>query len=477
MIKLYSIISLLPALLIFQKMRKRQDLTCIDILVLFQTLYMCIVPIIGDTEKVLNIVRDDGEVQFMIFFYYNIFIWFLVIADRMITANINLRGTPYHFTVYIRKWIENNKLKTSTIFFLLLLSLLQWYIAQMDFDRLLEFGGNISQEQERELQADYNTPFNMFLSGGILVVRLYVMMVAYAFYYQWKKGTIKMKSNWPFILLIISEVFIHLQIPRIQFLETLFFLLFVFYSVNKSSLTMKNLSRYAVIMALAVVVVLPIMSGVKIVRRLLTTGNVSYSNFIEVMETGIGMMLKGDVDIESADNKSERMWDLYQSVGIGVKADYQGDGTLTLYAILHSIPKAIYPDKPADGSQSLVEKHSGMNHDISDSLLLIGIMENKVIGPLLGILYYFIVFFSLVIVASFLRKVIPEQMCNPVTVAAFFNWMNHIEISFDGWVSSVIAFVLWYLFFFFMIKSFSFFNIRFIKHKYHVTPAIPLRQN
>ena len=292
------------------------------------------------------------------------------------------------------------------------------------------------------------------------------MMLLCAYYYQWKKGLLHAKSKFWFVLLIILECIIHLQIPRIQFLETLFFLFFVFYALNKEKLSIWSVSKYIVLLWLSVAIVLPLIQGVKLVRRVLSD-NANYSNFMEVVQTGAMMMINGEVVYEDADNKGERMWDLYQSLGIGVKSKYEGNGTLTMYAILHSIPRFIYPEKPNEGSQSLMEKYSGMNHDLSDSLLMMGVMENKILGPLLGVMYYLIVFSSLIIVFQILKVFIPHVMCNPVAVSSFFTWLDHIEISFDGWVSSVIGFVLWYLFFYILIHLFLFFHVHFTKNNHY----------
>ena len=103
-IKIFAFLSLFPSLYSLNKIVKRKDLTCIDIIIFFQTIYMAIIPLFGDIKYFpYKSVQSDLSLQIYVFFIYNVFTWLLVVVDYF---DLFKQYSIIKITVFVRKWAK-----------------------------------------------------------------------------------------------------------------------------------------------------------------------------------------------------------------------------------------------------------------------------------------------------------------------------------------------------------------------------------
>jgi hypothetical protein len=459
-IKIFSLFSLLPVLYVLNKIRKRRDFSCADILLFFETLYVAFVPLIGNEELIkYRVVRENYSVQLDLFLIYNLFAWLLVIIDIVFFHNSNNKNTLLNVTGYIRTWVKRNILPNKILVFLIILSILQWGINMSSYTRDVEMGLG-SLDQRRDNIAETNTPFSLWLNSGLHFIRLYVVFMTSVYFFQKKVLGKKIEKKWLFGILVISEAFLHLQISRIYVLESVVLVLLIYYSLFKAQITFKSIFKGVVSLVLVVLLVFPLITGFRSARYAMIGGHLNSDNIVEVVGTGIRMMMDGDIDMEDADNKDTRMWDMYEALCLGCRSDYQGYGELTANAISVGIPSIIYPDKSKTGSQGIIEVETGANTDIADSMLLLGIMEFKFLSPILCVMYYGIFIISLMLIHRFIKNTFYNSNAIIIIFICVFMWLNRIEMTFDSLIATIINMLIWYSI---LLISLGVFNI---KNKY-----------
>lgn len=465
LIRFLSLLSLLPLFYIYSKVKKRRDLSCLDILVLFYTLFMGLIPLFDDLDDLMAEVKQNDAVQIYVFFVNNVFVWGLVLIDRYILSR--KKNSLWNMTSFIRNWASHHILSDKILLFLFILVVFQWIIGNIAVQEMTAIGVSGTGIELREAKAEYNTPFMMFLSLGTQVLRMYVIFTMTIFFIQSKAKYGRLKHKWAFIFLVILEFLLFMQGARLDLIESVLLLFIILYSLKKNEISNKNIAKYVSLTLLVAIMVFPLITGLRFARKAVIASSQTDLNVLEVLGMGFDMLLNGDVDLEDVDNKGSRAWDFYQSMCLASSSDYEGTGFLTTIAVLHAVPKAILPDKP-EGSQTVVEKATGRNVDMTDSLLLLGVMESRLLAPFWGLLLYMIVFSSFSFMYKFLYGILPQSMCVPFVVGQFFWWTNHVEVSFDSWLSSVITLIMWYFVFYFMIIIMKLFKIRLLEYSHVV---------
>lgn len=463
LIKILSIIAFLPMMHVIKKVIKRRDLTVIDILLTFQTLYMSIIPFWGDQNEIsYPILRTEPIVPVYICVVYVCFASCLILADSWLSRKYTEISHPYHITSFIRNWIVRCRFSNKILILLLVLFVFQCYVTMNNYTRSLEIGIG-SMEQIRAASQASQTPFQMWISGGLHVFRLYAVFMITALFFQYKKGMIIFRQKWLLYLLVLCEVLWHLQISRTYVLESVCLVILMVYAMRKDHLRVIDVGKYMMICGLVIFMLFPLIQGFRYARRVMVGSGVTADNYVDFFSEAWTILKHSDMKLDKLDNSASRQWNVYQIIGLSYNCEYEGNGTLTAYAIMHGIPKAVFPAKPRYGSQTIIERATGINDDLGDSYLMNGVMENRFLAPIWATLFYLMDFLALFFLFKMLGKYLPSVLCLPLYINHLFRNVDKIEVTFDGFIPSIYGFILWYMVFYFALKGFEKLNVRFLQ--------------
>lgn len=446
LIKVLSFISLLPSFLILSKIKKTRDLSCIDIFVLFMEIYVAVIPLIFDSKDIsLKIIINNDIIPIYVFIVFNSFIWFLLILNNICFRY--LRGNYlFNITRGINTWSSRYEFSYKFFYFCLVLQVIQWYTIYGGYQNSMEIGVH-DLATMRELQRASNSPINMWISSSQHILRLYSIFLLTIFFLH---KSFKCKPKKYKILAYccaVSQLLVQLQISRTYIVESLFFILIIMYSCNRNIVTLKNIAKGASVLIVIVVLVFPLITAYRFAKYYMI-GNSNNTDIITFVTTGVGMVANGDIDIKDADNSSERVWNVYSILAYTYEIEYEGNGELTVNAFSYGVPSFIYPNKSKLGSQGIIERESKLHLDVADSLLLLGMLENRIFGPILAIIYCIIIFISFNFILTLFRRFFISIY--PLVLSTFYIWTNEIEMTFDGFLPRLIQLLMWILFVLFL---------------------------
>lgn len=450
-IKLLAFLSLFPIIPTILKIYKRNNLTCIDIILLYQTLYMCIIPIIFDHKNITYPdVRNRSDVHLYIFYIYNAFAYLLLLIDQILIHKYPKSNSIYFFTKYINKWSRDHILSTKILYLIVLIEIVQWYIVLSSFSESQAIGIG-SMDYYREMKKMRQTPFTIWIENGSDILRLYVIFILTVFYIQYKQTLISLRKKWVFIVICIIELLYHLQISRTYLLESISLVALIVYATNKSTFTLKSVLKISCALVVVIMIGFPILSGIRAAKRVMIASNISVENIYDLLKTNSDILFS-DIDFSESDNKDDRVWNVYQIIGYSYLVQYKGQGELTYNAISIGLPKLLFPNKSELGSQGIIEKKTGINDDIADSMLLLGVMENRLIGFFYSAIYYMLVILFFDVFLKLLKKIFKNDLCIPIVIVYTFVWLNRVEFSFDGFIPTYINLILWYPVFYILLR-------------------------
>ena len=463
LIKLFAFISLFPSFYVVNKIIKGKDLTCIDVLILFQTLYMAVIPLLGDTSQIAyKSILSDYYAQFYTFVIYNIFVWLLVLVDFIFESKY--KGL-YSLSWYIRRWSCSKKFNSGVLILLFLLIIFQWYLVYKTFERSVLLGvGSMESIRENVLQT--NTSYNMWLFSGSHLIRLYVVfLLTVLFWDKQFSRKLSVVEKGIFWVMVILELLLHIQISRTYLFESLFWYFIIVYSYRRNYFNLTKFVRYFIVFLLSIVFLFPIITEFRNIRRVMVSQNVNVGNVIDLLSYQFKSLDNKRNVSKTADNKSSRIWNVYQIICLGVNSPYEGNGELTINAVSVGIPKFIYSGKSKTGSQMIIENVLGVHEDVADSFLLLAILENRIMAPILTLFYYFVVLFSFFGLAKVLISYLSEWLTMPLLLSSIYIWLNRVENSFDGFIPAIMQMFLWYVALYAIIKLIQLLHINLYKKK------------
>ena len=174
-IKIYALLSLLPFIYVINKVVKRQDLTCFDLILTFHTLYFAVVPLVSDIDDIeYKIVRNNSEVHFLTFFFYNMFAYMLCIADSILKRRKGFY--LYNLTALIRYAVNKIIQKQNIVWLIFAIEIFLWFMQSVSTILLFERGVR-SLEDEREAVRATNTPIIMLSMGLSHLMKIFCLFL------------------------------------------------------------------------------------------------------------------------------------------------------------------------------------------------------------------------------------------------------------------------------------------------------------
>lgn len=459
-IKLFAIFSLLTLFPTFLKIKQRKDLSCIDIILLCQSLYMCFIPLFYNVDNItFTRVKKRIDVHIYIFLIYNAFAYLMILIDKILQRKYANTNSFFLITRYIRNWSLRHKMQYNYLPFIIFIIAIQWYLIYSSFTYSQEIGLG-SMEYLREQRLENQSPITILLSGMSSLLRLYVVFILTIFYVQNKGQHQSIKEKFLLYGSILFEIILHFQISRTYLVESSILIVLIIYAINKGTLKIKNIINSSIVLILFIIIVFPIITGIRTAKRYLIQNNISVTNISDLLNYSIETLISNKINIEQVDNSQSRVWYVYQIIGYSYTVPYYGNGELTVNAISYGIPKFLFPQKSKDGSQGIIEKKTGLHEDIADSMLLLGVMENRFLGWIIAVFYYVLIIISYEKIRGLLYRFLKNDWCMPVILLALFIWLNRIEYSFDNFISSIIQASLCYIAFYYAVKLYNKVNLK-----------------
>lgn len=450
-IKLLALLSLLPFFRTIGKIKRREDLTCIDFILFFHTIYFVIIPLIGDVKEITYpIVRSSSSIHWYVFIVYNAFAYTLVFIDFEICRKRRFTHSIFYLTKFIRNFLARIEIDKSVLILTSVLIGLELYSITSSILFAHIVGGG-AMEDIRQSTLENNTPVQMFVKGGIHTTRLIAIILLYLLVSRLRESGTLVRYKAVVYLLVCIQVAVQFLISRTYLIESIFLVIILYYSEYRTRFTLSKALKYSIVCGLCVAIGFPIITAIRSANRsLIYDGKIT--NVFDSFLAGADLIYSGKADYYTSDNKDSRMWNVYQILAYSYISNYEGNGRLMLNAITYGIPKIIYPNKSKTGSQGIIEKETRTNIDIADSVLLAGVMESRLFGFLLASFFFVILVLIYDALLKLFKRYCFHILSIPLALISIYQWLNRVEYTIDGVVPAIIHFILWNVILFVIVK-------------------------
>ena len=454
-IKFFALLTLIPCSYIVLKFIKRADISCIDIVVMMHAVYLCVIPICGDTSNILYpSVRNDVSLQFQISAITFLFFLTMCFFDCLLKRQLHGKVCLFNISLFVREWLKKVRPTSKVYIFIFVIFAVLLFIALKTFEYSALLGsGSISDM--RYASKSINTPFMMWLQFGSHILRLLMVVLLVIVYLNRKCVNAAIWAKVAFVFISISFVAYHFLISRTYFVESLLMLGLLLYSCYKDRIRKKHVVVALMLCVACFFVVMPIISGVKMAKRSMIISGQRSVSLSEMVTLSVSSAFDWDNPGKKNDNKASRSWYIYQIIGLALDGDYWGNGLLTMNAISYGVPKVIYPGKSMEGSQGVIENVTGAKNDVADSVLLLCVLENRLIAFVLASCYFLMAIFLYDILYKIMASIkIRTVFLAPVFFCSLFIFLNRVEYSMDNFIPSIEKLLLWYVVILCLMKVF-----------------------
>lgn len=452
-LKFFALFSLIPCCYVVAKFMKRMDITSIDIVILMNALYLGVIPLLGNQQEILySTVRNNSNIQFKISLVSFLFLSCLVLIDFFVKKNIGSKTCLYNITCFFREWINRYQLTTRIYLLMIVILGILFVIAHFSFD-FATLTGKGSMDDIRLATKNANTPFSLWLMFGSHVLRLLMVVLLVSTYLRRIKIYALKGEKIIFFILVGLFFIFHFLVSRTYFIESILMCFLLLYSYCKNFLRWKHFLLLMTTLFLTLVIFFPLVSGVRMMKKSMIVEGKKDVAIIDIATLPMKYLFDQGGSASKIDNSSSRSWYIYQIIGLALDRNYWGNGELTANAISFGIPKALYAEKSAQGSQGIIEFVTGANKDVADSILLLGVLENRYIGFILASVYFLIS----IMIYDFLFKIlsslkIKSFLCAPIVASGLFLFLSRVEYSLDNFIPFVIRLIMWYFAIVLMMK-------------------------
>lgn len=444
--RIYAFIAILPIFYIFAKLNKRKPINCLDILLVFHSLYFGIIPLFCNEDFVnYKPVVNDDYVQFFAFAYYILFAFTLLVIDMYVSQK--QKDNLLYIGDYLKKIAETYNFTGKFAYRVLFVCVVMIFVSQVYFmSRTLSASGGSFDEKILEIK-NTQSPLTIFFYDSTKTIRTFATFVATLAFVQAKNASVALGRNWKvLIVLLVINYFLN---NRTGLFQGVIVIIFVVYAVNRDFLQVKTILKSLVALIVTVGIVFPLITAYRYnSKRLMTKAH----SPIEVIMPSITSVINGDVDMENADNKGSRSLGVFNIFAKATDYNKNFNGYLTLCSISHGMPRYLYPNKSKIGSQEVIEKAIGENRDVADSILLNFQLENKSIGFILTNLFFLL----LITIYDKINKLFflytSEAFLLLLSISLIFPWLNQIESGIDGFMTGLFSSVLLYIVSTFVLK-------------------------
>lgn len=439
-IKILGLLSIFSLTRTVFKILRRNDLSCVDIILLFHVLYFGIIPLIGDVDTIGNkSILHSSAAYWYVFAEFNAFAYLLILFDWNYCKKAD-KHSLYFITKYMRDWIERTDisrylLNIEVLFIVFQLVILSTNYSNMD-DTILQSTDNI-----RKATATNNQFLSLFTGGGGTVFRLISIMHLSLFFHKRQELFARLHVKQLVTIIAVLQFILLIFISRTYLFESFFFAFLFYYALNKEKISNMAFLRMLAAAIIIVVLLFPVLSAVRAVNRYMI-GRGHSTDLSGLVINGSQLIFSKKIDLSKADNKGSRMWGVYNMVAIRYLYDYEGNGKIISNAISKGIPKILYPEKSVTGSQLIIENELGIRTDCADSVLLAAVVENKYLGFLLAATFFLGLIFCYDFILNFFLNGYGCVLTVPLVLTKLLVWLNRVEFTIDGMINGLIGVVL-----------------------------------
>lgn len=356
-IKIYCIISSLPAIYPIYKIVKKKNINLFDLLIVFHTLNFCIAPLLSKETELENIIYSiNVETSTRLFLYYTSFILLLLISSIYWSKAKSKSIDLINLTILISIVIGKIRVSKKLIFILFVLSIIDlvYFMPKIGILFIIQSDENINNQSYI-----YSSLIKVLFSLHTILFSLAVFLL-----FRLKKRNLRT----PLFLLITLLIFgiISFFIGRRYILSFALLIAFSHYSVNRNSIKLFDYLKYGIILIIFYFVLFPFFNIVRNER--LFDNSKPISTVFKTIYFGVNNF-SSSYHIASARTEERSVFlfgYLYDVINLN---PYPQNGMITVASIDNAIPRVLNPEKGA-GSDPLLTAISKKYTDISNSYLL-----------------------------------------------------------------------------------------------------------
>ena len=373
-LKLLSAIASLFAIYPLLKFARKDEINIFDLIILFHTIFYCLVPIVSDYSAFLWLkdFKFEQNIIFQIFIYYVIVLFLLLQVDIFWTKHYKYTKSILNITYYIKTLPQ---IEISWVFIVLLLVNLiiscVWYLPQTSIlDAFSHY---------YDSQGYIKTP--LYLLYGIIFTLCFSFTLI-----LFLKERYSFKVTVVLVFILIGFTLFLLFMPRRIMLYYLILALIIIYSVKRNFFTLNKLTIIVLILFFVLKVYFPFYNVMRRSNVRIDENNI-VSSLIHIVEdaTNIYSFKKE----QAAETTEGRSLNLYYALYRIIKFDKSpNNGGLLIAAIDHAIPKFINPNKGM-GTEIMLQEKMHLKKDQADSILILAYGD---FGLIVGAFYSFILF-------------------------------------------------------------------------------------
>lgn len=418
-LKLLSIIASLFAIYPLYKLIKKDEINIFDLIILFHSIFFCIIPIFSDyaSYKSLAGFSFEQNIILRLFVYYVIFIFFLFRIDLFWTKHYKYDKSILNITYYIKTLPQ---IKTSWLFIAILVANLiiswLWYMPQASY---METFSNFSKLQGYE-------------SSPIFLLYTAIFTTCFSFtQILLLKEKLPLKKKNTLLITLIGFALLLLFMPRRIMLFYFILSIIITYSAKRSFFTRKKIVWITTLLIIIIKIYFPFYNVMRNTKIQIDSNNFTTSLIQIIEDTSNHFESKKGYAAESS--KSRSLY-LYYTLYRIIKYDTSpSEGKLLVAAIDHAIPKFINPNK-GEGSAKILEEKTQYKKDQADSILLLAYGD---FGLLVGAFYSILLFSAIIGMFVYMNKLNSIFFNNRSTIDILlivylisFSW--NIEVSLEN---------------------------------------------
>ena len=427
LIKTLSFFLLLPCLHVVMKLIKKKEINFFDLILIFTTLYFAFIPLKSNQSVFDSIGRINDDTSIIVFLYLLFFFLTLLICSHFLEKKIN---TPINLTFFLKHFptIKSNLWLNMILIFIPVFSL-YYYIPQMSlissFSEIQKDGVDMSYEASSMVKF-FSSIFSVSLILSLLIL-----------FQNINKRKFEISNLISVILFLINL----LLLSRRQLILYFLFAAILFYSFNRELINKKFLIYLTGFGLFIYFVYFPFYN---IIRR--TPVEFQFdspiTSLIAIYEYGIDSYT--DASGDASELTEEREIGLYRAVYWLAQNDTENDiswGKVTLAAIDHAIPKIINPGKGL-GSEVILQNRMNTANDSADSVLLLAFADFSILGSVLAVLIYYVVYRMWLLISNGFRFFFDESIVSYYFAFFLFKMSFSIEQKLDGILADTVAYFL-----------------------------------
>lgn len=452
--KIFWLFSLWPLIIIFDKIRKKRDLTAFDVVLTFNSIYYAFSPLVSKAKDFSltgydsYVVTDENTVVTMAF--YNIFTFLVALTSSLYDRSAFARGSNVvNLTVFLRNWYANFIVSNYKILLWWILLLVQLYY---DFTilswRNMYYATGVSVTQIRD--ASGLMKFLPDIGESLRVV----LSVYLSVYIIKKKKTIGLNLiDKISIIVFLIRTF---TLSRTFQIEMFLSCLLVAYSVSSKRLTLKHATYGLCAVLFLYLLVFPCLYYYRSANAFyrMETGK---NSFGLIKYDALQYASKRNFKVEN--NSGSRKTFVYSILSKSVDYKDKNYGELTKVVLNHTLPSSLAFDKTTQNvlAEGVIQQKLSYNIDCADTMLLFANMDyGNVFGPFVA----FGMLIALLGIWNKYYKIVTAFVRNDLVSLYFFyqilTYCERTEISADSYIGMLYHAIYVIVGFFVISKVFNY---------------------